>query len=167
MSDASSSIAGLARAAAATPNGRIGDGRTLHVAGQIGWNATACSTRRTSSVSSRRRSTTSSRVLQRRAAARRRHRDDDGLRHRHRRRIARARKALGPIWRERLGTHFPAMALVAVTALVEPEALVEIQAIAYLGARGMTLISADARSPSSSRAASRRSRSIARSGSTR
>ena len=43
-----------------------------------------------------------------------------------------ARKQLGPIWRERLGNHFPAMALVAVTALVEPDALVEIAAVAYL-----------------------------------
>lgn len=43
-----------------------------------------------------------------------------------------ARRELGPIWRARMGNHFPAMALVAVTALVEPEALVEIQAVAYL-----------------------------------
>jgi enamine deaminase RidA (YjgF/YER057c/UK114 family) len=43
-----------------------------------------------------------------------------------------ARKQLGPIWRERLGSYYPAMALVAVTALVEPEAMVEIQAVAYL-----------------------------------
>ena len=43
-----------------------------------------------------------------------------------------ARRQLGPIWRERLGTHFPAMALVAVSALVELEAVVEIQAVAYL-----------------------------------
>ncbi len=43
-----------------------------------------------------------------------------------------ARKQLGPIWRERLGTFFPAMALVAVTALVEPDALIEIQCIAHL-----------------------------------
>ena len=41
-----------------------------------------------------------------------------------------AQRALGPVWRERMGRHFPAMALVAVTALVEPEAVVEIQAIA-------------------------------------
>ena len=41
---------------------------------------------------------------------------------------------LGPIWRERLGRHYPAMALVAVTALVEPVAVVEIQAVAYVGA---------------------------------
>ena len=44
-----------------------------------------------------------------------------------------SQKALGAIWRERLGRHFPAMALVGVTQLVEPEALVEIQAVAYLG----------------------------------
>jgi enamine deaminase RidA (YjgF/YER057c/UK114 family) len=43
-----------------------------------------------------------------------------------------ARKQLGPIWRERMGVHFPAMALVGTTALVEPEALIEIQAVAYL-----------------------------------
>jgi enamine deaminase RidA (YjgF/YER057c/UK114 family) len=42
------------------------------------------------------------------------------------------RKSLGPVWRERMGTHFPAMALVGVGALVEHDALVEIQAVAYL-----------------------------------
>ena len=40
---------------------------------------------------------------------------------------------LAPIWRERLGRHYPAMALVGVSALVEPAAVVEIQAIAYVG----------------------------------
>ena len=44
-----------------------------------------------------------------------------------------ARKELGPVWRAKLGNYYPAMALVAVSALVEPEALVEIQAVAYLG----------------------------------
>lgn len=44
-----------------------------------------------------------------------------------------AGKALGTIWRARLGKHFPAMALVAVTALVEREAVVEIQAHALVG----------------------------------
>jgi enamine deaminase RidA (YjgF/YER057c/UK114 family) len=43
-----------------------------------------------------------------------------------------ARKELGPIWKDLMQTHFPAMALVAVSALVEREALVEIQAVAYL-----------------------------------
>jgi enamine deaminase RidA (YjgF/YER057c/UK114 family) len=44
-----------------------------------------------------------------------------------------AGKQLGAIWRARLGKHFPAMALVAVSALVEREAVVEIQAYAVLG----------------------------------
>jgi enamine deaminase RidA (YjgF/YER057c/UK114 family) len=43
-----------------------------------------------------------------------------------------ATRQLGPVWKERMGSHFPAMALVAVSALVEPEAVVEIQAVAYL-----------------------------------
>jgi len=44
-----------------------------------------------------------------------------------------AQKELGAAWRARLGKHFPAMALVAVSALVEPQAMVEIQATAYVG----------------------------------
>jgi enamine deaminase RidA (YjgF/YER057c/UK114 family) len=47
-----------------------------------------------------------------------------------------AQRALGPVWRERMGRHYPAMALVAVTALVEPEAVVEIQAIASISEGG-------------------------------
>lgn len=43
-----------------------------------------------------------------------------------------AGKQLGAIWRARLGRHYPAMALVAVAALVEPRAVVEIQAFAVL-----------------------------------
>lgn len=43
-----------------------------------------------------------------------------------------AQKELGAIWKERMGRHYPAMALVGVTALVELEALIEIQAVAYL-----------------------------------
>ena len=41
-------------------------------------------------------------------------------------------KELGPIWRERFGKHYPAMALLGVSALVEQHALIEIEAIAYI-----------------------------------
>jgi enamine deaminase RidA (YjgF/YER057c/UK114 family) len=44
-----------------------------------------------------------------------------------------ALREVGAAWRARLGKHFPAMALVAVTALVEPAAVLEIQATAYVG----------------------------------
>jgi enamine deaminase RidA (YjgF/YER057c/UK114 family) len=49
----------------------------------------------------------------------------------------RARAAeLAPVWQPRLGRHYPAMALVAVSALVEPRAKVEIQAVALLASTG-------------------------------
>lgn len=41
-------------------------------------------------------------------------------------------KAVGAAYRAHMGKHFPAMALVAVSALVEPRALVEIQAYCVL-----------------------------------
>jgi NAD(P)-dependent dehydrogenase (short-subunit alcohol dehydrogenase family)/enamine deaminase RidA (YjgF/YER057c/UK114 family) len=42
-------------------------------------------------------------------------------------------KPLGEAYRRRMGTHYPAMALVQVTSLVDPQALVEIEATAVLG----------------------------------
>lgn len=42
------------------------------------------------------------------------------------------RKALGAVWRERMGRHYPAMALVEVTELVDLGAMVEIEATAIL-----------------------------------
>jgi enamine deaminase RidA (YjgF/YER057c/UK114 family) len=43
-----------------------------------------------------------------------------------------ARAELGRAYREVIGSHFPAMALVEVSRLVEPQALVEIEATAVL-----------------------------------
>ena len=40
--------------------------------------------------------------------------------------------ALTPVWRETMGRHYPAMAVVGVTSLVEPLACVEIDALAIL-----------------------------------
>jgi enamine deaminase RidA (YjgF/YER057c/UK114 family) len=41
-----------------------------------------------------------------------------------------SRSSLNDVWRERMGQHYPAMALVAVTELVDHEATVEIEATA-------------------------------------
>lgn len=41
-------------------------------------------------------------------------------------------KEMGPVYREALGRHFPAMAVVQVVSLVEPQAMVEIEATAVL-----------------------------------
>ena len=43
-----------------------------------------------------------------------------------------ARRALGAAYREIVGTHFPAMSVVVVPALVEPEAKVEIEGTAIV-----------------------------------
>ncbi len=43
-------------------------------------------------------------------------------------------REVGAVWKQRMGRHFPAMALVGVTELVEPEALVEIEGVAVLEA---------------------------------
>lgn len=43
-----------------------------------------------------------------------------------------ARAELGAVYREVMGAHFPAMALVEVRRLVEPQALVEIEATAVI-----------------------------------
>ena len=40
--------------------------------------------------------------------------------------------AIGAAWRETIGRHFPAMAVVAVTSLVEPAARIEIEATAIV-----------------------------------
>ena len=45
------------------------------------------------------------------------------------------RALLGEIWRARLGKHYPAMALLEVSRLVDHGALVEIEATAVLGDR--------------------------------
>ncbi len=49
------------------------------------------------------------------------------------REYTRALAQVGASWRKRMGRHYPAMALVEVSALVEPQAKVEIQAVAVLG----------------------------------
>ena len=41
-------------------------------------------------------------------------------------------KELGAAWRRRMGTHYPAMVLVEVKALLHEEALVEVEAIALV-----------------------------------
>lgn len=43
-----------------------------------------------------------------------------------------SRKAIGVLWRERLGRHYPAMALVEVSRLVDPRGRIEIEATAVI-----------------------------------
>ena len=48
------------------------------------------------------------------------------------RRYEESLRALGKVWRAKMGRHYPAMSLVEVAALLEPGALVEIEATAVL-----------------------------------
>jgi enamine deaminase RidA (YjgF/YER057c/UK114 family) len=43
-----------------------------------------------------------------------------------------ARQQIGAAWREKMGTHYPAMTLVEVKGLLEPEARLELEATAAL-----------------------------------
>jgi enamine deaminase RidA (YjgF/YER057c/UK114 family) len=45
-------------------------------------------------------------------------------------------REIGKVWHELVGKEYPAMAGIGVTALWQPEALVEIQGVAMLGAGG-------------------------------
>jgi enamine deaminase RidA (YjgF/YER057c/UK114 family) len=112
-------------------NGRIGAGRALHVAGQVGWDAQGVFVAKDlvgqfaqalsnviAVVHAGRGKVTDIAEMTVYVTDIQAYRD--------------ARKQLGPVWRERMQNHFPAMALVGVSALVELEALVEIQAVAYL-----------------------------------
>lgn len=46
-----------------------------------------------------------------------------------------ARPAIGEAWKRHLGRYYPAVTLVQVAGLYEPGSLVEIRAVAFLGAR--------------------------------
>ncbi len=117
-------------------NGRIGRGRVLHVGGQIGWVADEAGTLvfRAHDLVGQFAQTLDNVLAVVRAAGGTAEdiasmtvfvTDIPAYRA--------AQKPLGAAWRERMGRHFPAMALVGVTELVEPEAKVEIQSVAYLG----------------------------------
>lgn len=112
-------------------HGRIGTGRAVHVAGCVGWDE-QCKFHSEDLVEQFARAL--SNVIAVVHAARGRTTDIASMTiyvtdiEEYRKR----RRELGPIWRERMGTHYPAMALVGVTALVELPAKVEIQAIAHL-----------------------------------
>ena len=43
-----------------------------------------------------------------------------------------SRQELGQAWRRHFGTHYPAMGLFGVTALAEPQALVEVMGVAVI-----------------------------------
>lgn len=111
-------------------NGRIGRGRPLYVAGQIGWDGARVVDG--GLVAQFARALDNVLAIVRAAGG---DGEDIASMTAYVTSVADYRAAvreLGAVWRERLGRHYPAMALVEVTALVEPAAVVEIQAIAHI-----------------------------------
>jgi enamine deaminase RidA (YjgF/YER057c/UK114 family) len=112
-------------------NGVVTSGRTLHVAGQIGWDATGDFPRSDLAGQLAQALDNVLAVVQAAGGA-----PGD---------VARmtiyvtdldayrsSLREIGAAWRARFGKHFPAMTLVGVAGLVEPRALVEIEALAAL-----------------------------------
>lgn len=117
-------------------NGRVGRGRVVHVGGQIGWNPEGVFPERTAIDPKfvEQFAQTLDNVLAVVRAAGGGAEDiaemtvfvvDMPM-------YRSARKELAAVWRARFGRFFPAMALVAVHELFEANALVEIQAVAYV-----------------------------------
>lgn len=118
-------------------NGRIGTGRVLHVGGQIGWDTAgkfpARETADARFVAQFAQTLDNLIAVVRAAGGVVEDIADMTVYVIDMPTYRTARKELAAVWRERLGKHYPAMALVAVKELFEPEALVEIQAVAFLG----------------------------------
>jgi enamine deaminase RidA (YjgF/YER057c/UK114 family) len=113
-------------------NGIVARGPTLYVAGQIGWDPQACEFTSSDFGEQFARALDNVLAVVHAAGATAAHIvrltvyvvDVQAYRD--------STPALGPIWRARFGRHYPVMALVGVAALVEPRALVEIEATAVL-----------------------------------
>ncbi|RMG21120.1 MAG: RidA family protein [Deltaproteobacteria bacterium] len=111
-------------------NGILADGRHLHVAGQVGWDASG---RFPLGFAAQFEAALENFLEVVRAAgggpqqvARLTIYVTDLARYRE------SQAELGEIWRRQMGRHYPAMALVGVAGLVEPDALVEIEGVAVL-----------------------------------
>jgi enamine deaminase RidA (YjgF/YER057c/UK114 family) len=112
-------------------NGVLAEGRTLFVAGQIGWNA-ECRFECADFVGQTRQALLNIRAVVEAAGGEVAHITRLVWFVRSRAEYLASGKALGAAYREVLGAHFPAMTLVEVSALLEVEAQVEIEATAVI-----------------------------------
>ena len=112
-------------------NGRVGSGRMLHVGGQIGWNPEGVFA--SGFVAQFAQTLDNVLAVVKAAGGAIEDLADMTVFVTNMQSYRDARKELSAVWRERLGKYYPAMALVSVVELFERDALVEIQAVAYLG----------------------------------
>ena len=118
-------------------NGRTGRGQVVHVAGQIGWDEHGTFAAASEDELVRQLAKALDNVIAVVAAAGGRPEDlatmtiyvtGPGMEA-----YRTSQRAIGEVWRARMGRHYPAIALVGIQELVERQALVEIQATAYVG----------------------------------
>ena len=114
-------------------NGMIAEGRLLFVAGQVGWDPTSATAKFPATFAAQFGQALGNVIAVVRAAG-------GGPEHvvrltvyvTDKKEYLDALKEVGAAWREKMGKHFPAMALVQVAGLVEDAAKVEIEATAVL-----------------------------------
>jgi enamine deaminase RidA (YjgF/YER057c/UK114 family) len=114
-------------------NGIAATGRQVFVAGQIGWNPTTCQIETDDFAAQTAQALRNIVDVLRAASAEPRHIVRMTWYITDKKAYLAGRKEIGQAWREVLGRHFPAMAVVVVSALIEDRALVEIEATAVVG----------------------------------
>lgn len=112
-------------------NGVMASGRTIHVGGQIGWNA-QCAFETDDFVAQTRQTLKNIVAILAEGGARPEHIVSMTWYFTDKREYLADPKGLGAAYREIMGRHFPAMAAVQVVALVEDRAKIEIQAVAVV-----------------------------------
>jgi enamine deaminase RidA (YjgF/YER057c/UK114 family) len=113
-------------------NGMIAPGRTLFVAGQIGWNPIDCHFAQDTFVGQFDQALQNVVAVVRAAGGEAAHLARLTIFVIDKRAYLTELPAIGAAYRKHLGKHFPAMSLVQVAALVEDRALVEIEATAVI-----------------------------------
>jgi enamine deaminase RidA (YjgF/YER057c/UK114 family) len=114
-------------------NGVLADGRRLYVGGQIGWNADQVFETR-DFVAQAEQALTNVADIVRAAGGEVGHIVRLTWYVTDKREYLARQREVGAAYRRVLGKHFPAMTMVVVAGLIEDEALVEIEAVAELGA---------------------------------
>ena len=113
-------------------DGVVADGRVVALAGQIGWDPVTCTFATDDFAGQARQALRNVATLLREAGATPAHLVRMTWFVTSRDAYAAARRALGAAWREEMGETYPPMSVVVVAGLLEPRALVEIEATAVV-----------------------------------
>jgi enamine deaminase RidA (YjgF/YER057c/UK114 family) len=113
-------------------SGIAATGRQVFVAGQIGWNPATCQIETDDFAAQTAQALRNIVEVLREAGAEPRHVVRMTWYITDKKAYLAGRKEIGQAWREVMGRHFPAMAVVVVSALIEDRALVEIEATAVV-----------------------------------